>query len=177
MNSHDNSYVIRKLTSEEISALKEELMLNDHLWVDHIPTEIKVFTALKDGRSIHLKFDKLKGIDTDHWSKFPHTTAIINEISNGKISRRTYWHRLLPGESIEKHSDRTVHYVRNNEIFARYQIYLDIPENSYLFMDDMVIEDKTVFENSIINFNLRRQHEYKNNSEFPWYFLVFDIMK
>lgn len=172
-----NSFVVRKLKNEEIYFLKLELLQNDKLWNHHLPVNKKFLTALKDGRSIHLKYDRLKGIETDHWGKFPYSTKLINEIAKGQTVERTYWHRLLPSEVINRHNDKNVYYVKDEKIFARYQIYLDIPTDSYLFMDDSLIEDASIFSNSIINFNLRKYHEYRNNSNDPWYFLVFDVMK
>jgi hypothetical protein len=173
----DKSTVVRKLTVNEISSLKKELIVSDHLWNHHLPVNKKFLTALKDGRSIHLRYDRLKDIDTNQWNKFPHSVEIINEIANGQSVERTFWHRLLPGEVINRHHDKNVHYVKDGKIFARYQIYLDIPTDSYIFMDDSLVEDASVFSNSVINFNLRKYHEYRNNSNDPWYFLVFDVMK
>jgi hypothetical protein len=172
-----NSSIVRKLTILEIESLKEELASNDYLWSHHVPPDKKSLTALKDGRSIHLKFDKMKGIETNYWDNFPETVKIIKSVADRKSIERTYWHRLLPNDSIEKHTDNGVYYVKNNQIFARYQIYLDVPEDSYLFLDDRHIENKEIFSNSIVNFNLRKYHAYKNNSNKAWYFLVFDVMK
>jgi len=175
MSEIDDSYVVRKLTSKEIKNLKKEIKSNNKLWVPHLSR--KHLTALKDGKSIHLKYKPIPGINVDHWNKFPNTVKIIEEIANGKPSERTYWHRLLNNDTIEKHHDKYIGYVLRKEIFARYQIYLDIPKDCYLDIDNVVIEDTSVFSNSIIKFNLRKYHEYKNNSIHPWYFLVFDIMK
>jgi hypothetical protein len=172
-----NSFVVRKLYPEEIDLLKSELLKNDDLWNHHVPQDKKSLTALKDGRSIHLRFDKMKGIDTDNWNRFPETVKLLETIADGNVINRTYWHRLLPGEVINRHNDKNVYYVKNEKIFARYQIYLDIPTDSHLFMDDSLIGDADIFSNCIVNFNLRKYHEYRNNSNSPWYFLVFDVMK
>jgi hypothetical protein len=174
---NNNSYVVRKLTNDEILNLKIELSKNDELWNHHVPADKKMLTALKDGRSIHLRFDKMKNMETNHWNKFPETVRIIESVAEEKSIERTYWHRLMPRDSIEKHTDNNVYYVREGKIFARYQIYLDIPDNSYLFLDNEIVYDKTIFTNSIVNFNLRKDHEYRNNSNQPWFFLVFDVMK
>lgn len=170
------SYVIRKLTQNEINDLKSELMLHEQLWAHHIPEALKErLTSLRDGRSIHLKFDIMEGINTNHWSKFPVATEIIRSIADDKPVGRTYWHRLLPGDGIEKHTDENIY--RMHGIDTRYQIYLDIPTDSLLFMDNTIQTDKNKFSNSIINFNLRKPHAYKNYSNTTWYFLVFDVMK
>lgn len=175
MSINDDSFIVRKLTLKETKKIKKELASNDHLWAPHCNR--KWLTALKDGKSIHLKYDAITNVDTDHWNKFPYITSIITEIAGNKPIMRTYWHRLLPEDCIEEHNDSAVPYVTTNEIFARYQIYLDIPKESYILIDGVVQQDTQVFANSIVNFNLRKQHAYRNNSKKPWYFFVFDVMK
>lgn len=172
-----NSFVIRKLKTEEIVFLKSELLQNNDLWNHHVPQDKKSLTALKDGRSIHLRFDKMKGIDTDNWNRFPETVKLLETIADGNVINRTYWHRLLPSDTIEKHTDNSVYYVKENKILARYQIYLDIPDDSYMLLDNQIVEDASRFSNSIVNFDLRKYHAYENKSDSAWYFLIFDVMK
>jgi hypothetical protein len=34
-----------------------------------------------------------------------------------------------------------------------------------------------IYQNSIVDFDLRLPHHYHNLSDKPWYFLVFDVLK
>jgi hypothetical protein len=45
----ENTKILRSLTANEISSLKQELLLIDHLWEDH-----GKLTALQDGKTVYL---------------------------------------------------------------------------------------------------------------------------
>jgi len=167
-----DSILIRKLTSLEISDLKEELANNDSLWIDHV-FDLK-YTALKDGKSIHLQWcDNELVVTREKWESFSKTKNILKSITGSNTIGRVYWHRLLPGEKINAHNDANLPFVLSNKLVHRYQIYLDIDTNVEIFFDNRII-DVTQISNSIIDFPLKSMHYYKNNSNSIVYLLVFD---
>ena len=167
-----DSILIRKLTSLEISDLKEELANNDSLWIYHA-SDLRL-TSLKDGKSIHLQWcnDKLQVV-TDNWKHFPETQQLLKSIVGDNTLGRVYWHRLLPGDKINPHTDANIPFVQSNKLIRRYQIYLDIDTNVEIFFDNRIIDINQI-SNSIIDFPLKSMHYYKNNSNSIVYLLVFD---
>ena len=168
--------IIRLLTEQERLDLKSELSSLDQHWTIHT----KYGSALKQGRSIHLNqiSDNLLFLSS-LFDLSPNVSKIVNEIANGKTVARCYWHRLLPNEQIYIHTDRNLKFVANNQLHARYQIYLDCPEdlsNKMLMVDNERCNPKK-YEYSIVDFDLRLRHHYHNLSDSPWYFLVFDVLK
>lgn len=169
--------IIKQLTEHERKALAEELISNNSLWTNHS----KLYpTSLRDGRSIHVNRinDKLKYID-DKWSQFPKTHNIIKEIAQGNVIGRCYWHRLMSTDTILPHTDKSLAFVIKDQLHARYQIYLDCPNDPELTMlvVDATKKNPIDFQHSLIDFDLRLTHRYQNLSTEPWYFLVFDVLK
>ena len=118
--------IIRPLTEQEQIDLKSELLSLDQYWTIHTTLQ----TALKHGRSIHLNevSDSLLFLSTK-FNLSPTVYNIINNIADGKTVARCYWHRLLPNEQINIHDDRRLTFVLNDQLYARYQIYLECPED------------------------------------------------
>jgi hypothetical protein len=168
--------IIRSLTEQERLDLKSELTSLDHHWTIHT----KYPTALRQGRSIHLNqiSDNLLFLST-LFDVSPKVFKIVNEIANGKTVARCYWHRLMPNEQITIHTDRNIKFVAKDQLHARYQIYLECPEDltdRMLMVDNLRCNPKK-YQYSIVDFDLRLRHHYHNLSDSPWYFLVFDVLK
>jgi hypothetical protein len=167
-----DSILIRKLTSLEISDLKEELANNDSLWTNHI-YDLK-YTALKEGKSIHLQWtDDDLNIIQKKWKLFQKTKNILKSILGDNKIGRVYWHRLLPGDKINAHTDVYIPFVKSNKLKNRYQIYLEIDNDVEIFFDNRIIDGLKI-SNSIINFPLKSMHYYRNNGNSTVYLLVFD---
>jgi len=166
-----SSTVIRKLNPIEISSLKEELNSAEYLWSPH-SNDLKE-TALKDGKSIHIQWcnDSLE-VTYEKWELFPKTHQLLKSIVKGNIGR-VYWHRLLPGESIEPHTDEYIPFVKSKQLQHRYQIYLDVDQDITIHFNRGNVEGSSI-SNSIIDFPLRSVHYYKNKSNSILYLLVFD---
>jgi hypothetical protein len=132
-------------------------------------------TALQDGTSIHVNF-----VSNDLYYRysnfhlFPRTHEMLQEIAENKVIARCYWHKLLPGDTIRRHDDTEPGFVQRNELYARYQIYLDCPDNSVV-IDNANMNAKN-YEYSLIDFDLRLPHSYHNRSDKPWVFIVFDVL-
>lgn len=167
-----NTIIIRKLLANEITYLREELTMNDLMWHDHA-TNLNL-TALQDGKSIHLQWcnDRLN-IITDNWKVFPQTHQLLKSIVSNSCLGRVYWHRLLPGDTINPHTDANIPFVKSNVLQHRYQIYLDIDIDHQIVFDNKPVNGSDI-TNSIIDFPLRTMHHYTNNSASPLYLLVFD---
>jgi hypothetical protein len=164
--------IIRKLTSDEIQLLQEELHNNDSLWTAH--SSLKT-SALQDGTSIHMNFvnDHLKHMYSN-FQLFPRTHEMLQEIAENRLISRCYWHKLLPEDTIRPHNDNDLGFVKRNELYGRYQIYLDCPQNSAVI--DGVDMNANDYEYSVVDFDLRLHHSYHNRSDKPWIFMVFDIL-
>ena len=74
-----------------------------------------------------------------------------------------------------EHTDSVLKFVEDGQLDTRYQIYLDCPDN--LIVIDGVERNAKEFENSIVDFDLRMPHSYRNSGNTDWYFFVFDVMK
>jgi hypothetical protein len=167
-----DSILIKKLTSIEISDLKEELEVNNNLWTQHFPD--LSLTALKEGKSIHLQWcDKQLVVTRTLWDLFPKTKQLLQSILGENTLGRVYWHRLLPGETINPHTDCNLEFVKNGQLQHRYQIYLDIDNDIEIFFADRLIDGSQI-SNSIIDFPLKSMHHYNNKSNSTLYLLVFD---
>ena len=167
-----DSILIRKLSILEISNLTEELETNSNLWTYHA-TDLNL-TSLKEGKSIHIQWcdDELRVV-TDNWGYFPKTQQLLKNIVGDNALGRVYWHRLLPGDKIDAHTDADISFVKSGELLHRYQIYLDVNKNVSIIFKNQII-DGTIISNSIIDFPLKSIHYYKNNSNVTLYLLVFD---
>jgi hypothetical protein len=167
--------IIRPLTEQEQLNLKFELSTLTHLWCAHS----KYPTALNQGKSIHLNHvTNYLVLFNNILDLVPKTHDIMKSVANDKVISRCYWHRLLPNEQIDKHDDSNLEFIINDQLYARYQIYLDCPDDSTNQM--LLIDNKRcnpiIYQNSIVNLDLRLPH-YHNLSDKPWYFLVFDVLK
>ena len=169
--------IMRQLTIDERHDLQDELIINESLWTSH---SSDLPTSLADGKSIHLNMiqNDLKYVK-DLWKLFPKTYNIIKTVSQDKTIGRCYWHRLLPNDIIGHHTDNSVEFVKNDQLYARYQIYLECPEDQKFKM--LIVDAKPCnpkkYEYSLLDFDLRLRHRYNNLSDNPWYFLVFDVLK
>lgn len=167
-----DSILIRNLTPSEIADLKEELEKNDILWTNHV-YDLN-YTALKEGKSIHLQWtDTDLNIIREKWELFQKTKNILKSIIGDNDMGRVYWHRLLPGDKINAHTDANIPFVKSGKLKNRYQIYLEVDNDVEIFFDNRIIDGLKI-SNSIINFPLKSMHYYKNNSNSTVYLLVFD---
>ena len=167
-----DSILIKKLTPIEISNLKEELEINNHLWHTHYSDLSK--THLKDGKSIHIQWcDDELNVITDNWKLFSRTQQLLKSIVGNNSMGRVYWHRLLPGDKINAHTDINIPFVKSGELQCRYQIYLDIDNGVQIIFNKHLIECSLI-SNSVIDFPLKSLHYYNNNSNSTLYLLVFD---
>lgn len=167
-----DSILIRKLTTQDISDLTEELENNGLPWIQHVFDLNQ--TQLKDGKSIHLQWcDNELAVISECWNLFPKTKDILKTVVGNNKMGRVYWHRLLPGDSINRHTDENVPFVKSGQLKNRYQIYLDIDKSVKIFFEKRVVDVGRI-SNSIIKFPLKSMHYYKNNSSSIMYLLVFD---
>lgn len=171
----DNTHVVREIDQEDLYHLYHEVV-NAVIWKPH--SENLKNTALKEGFSCHVHWvldDDNLTVNLDNRKKFPKTMEVIKKLFPKKKFGRIYWHRLLPQNKIDLHTDAALKFVKNNLIESRFQIYLDIPEDFILMFEGGRVNHK-IFQNSLVNFNLRAPHFYKNNSNQNVYFLVFDVI-
>jgi hypothetical protein len=168
--------IVRLLTDQEQLNLKSELSSLDHLWVKHS----RYPTALNQGRSIHLNHVTNELVLYNSiLDLVPNTYNIMKSVANDKVISRCYWHKLLSNDQIDKHDDNDLEFIINDQLYARYQIYLDCPDdmtNQMLLIDNKRC-NPIIYQNSIVDFDLRLLHHYHNLSDKPWYFLVFDVLK
>jgi hypothetical protein len=168
--------IVRPLTDREQLNLKSELSAIDHMWARHS----KYRTSLNQGKSIHLNHVNNELVVYNIlFDLVPKTHDIMKSVANDKVISRCYWHRLLPNEQIVQHDDSTLKFVVDDKLYARYQIYLDCPDDS---TNQMLLVDNErcnpiIYQNSIVDFDLRLPHHYHNLSDDPWYFLIFDVLK
>jgi len=165
---------IRQLSLFEISTLFEELEDNNNLWSIHDKPEN---TALSHGQTIWINncTSNLEPI-VNRFHFFPQTFQILQTVSQNRTIGRCYWHKLMPGDEIKRHHDRELTFVKNKQLKSRCQIYFESKYEYCFESKDIKIDMKSI-ENSIVRFNLLQPHYYKNESDTPWIFLVFDLIK
>jgi len=175
------STIIEKLSTSDVHNINNELSAIDadwwgqHVFREHWGEYADTYNrtgALRHGKTCWLQIvDRAHIILVDRLNMFPVINGIINRIAGNETVLRVFWHKLQPDESIDKHTDSTGPYF--DIVAHRYQLYLDIPSDASIYMDD---EFKTVdeFRYSIVDFNARAPHAYKNNSTKDLTFLVFD---
>lgn len=165
--------IVEYLSKQEIKKLKNEV-LNADIWAPHSLSFQK--TALKDGMSCHVKWTDQNLIETiDNTKLFPETVNFIRTKFPDKKFGRIFWHKLNPNDVISLHHDGMRNFCKLNLIDGRYHVYLNFPEHFSLMFDAEFVNHK-VFENSLVNFNPKKLHYYKNKGDRSVYFLVFDTI-
>lgn len=169
----DNTVLIRRLSSNEIQFLKKELIENSN-WVDHFDTTFyKKSGALRSGKTTWVKrTDDFLNCTLDVSQNFPILIDLIKQY--GSKLGRIYYHKLDPTEEIYPHTDSSVKFI--NKISDRFQIYFNIPNDVKIYLDGRHFS-KDELEFSVVKFALKNLHWYKNLSNDPLIFCVFDILK
>ena len=181
------STVFKYLTPEIISSLNQDLFNNKNnpLWGNHVAEKTLMYNwystngPLRHGKTIWLEHvwharTSLAWIFGDI-KNFPETEKIIRELAGICDYGRCYWHTLPPGAEIDKHQDTADIPSYFDFVKTRYQIYLDIPEEAIIIIDDKIWDLKTL-KNCILDFNMTLPHYYKNNSNRDFTFAVIDIL-
>jgi hypothetical protein len=175
-----NSTVFKYLDSKTIFELNQELSVNkdNPLWGAHISNNSYMkFGQLRHGKTMWLECVSLSLMHSSrNLEYFPKSFEIIKELSGINDYGRCYWHTLPPGAVIERHRDVDSSHSYFDFVENRYQIYLDIPDEAIVVIDD-TLQDPSKFRNCILDFNMTRPHYYKNNSKRDFTFAVIDILK
>jgi hypothetical protein len=173
------SHVIRNLTDIEISTLTEELQSNSH-WVEHpvYPLHKKAFYG---GKSLILNWiTEVDGQYQLQWTTkelFPNTWKLLEELAGGKPIAKVYWHKIPPGAMALPHSDVRNPYIARDDIFKRYNYYLDIdPAIEFKFDDTEDIWDNSTFENTLFDVSTIKMHSVVNKSQSTLYALIVDVL-
>jgi hypothetical protein len=173
----EKSQVVRQLTIDEVQDILLEIESLSDCWGTH-----RSAGALRYGKTAYLQLIlsnqfKLRdwAVELSNFDKCPKTHNILQKIADGRPLGRCYWHRLMPGDKIEPHDDTALVSTLAGRLAHRYQIYLDSDPNFILSIDDELISSEQ-WEYSIIDFALTKRHYYQNNSNKPWFLLVFDVL-
>lgn len=173
------SKVVKYLDQTVVDTLKKEVHLNSNLWGDHgtpFNEGKKIYRyrgPLRHGKSIWLESVSDDFVSEAGYMKlFPETLKVIEELSAGNDYARCYWHLLSPGTRIDPHHDDTVYH---DKISKRYQIYLDIPKEAKIVIDEK-LQENSKLQNCILDFNMRLTHAYENYSNQDLLFAVIDIL-
>lgn len=161
--------LIKRLSVQEAETIKSEINSLLHLLDLHYQLPYDFLNrdgALRAGKSIwiHGTDNPTRYIKYD--DKIP--TIASNMQSIPGMFGRSYIYQLLPGEEIYPHQDLNPYFKSVN----RYHIYLDIHEGVSIEYSPMKIES-----NTLIAFDATYMHSYKNFSDKPLQFVVFDIYK
>lgn len=172
----DVTKILRKLTDEEILMLKLDLNNIDHLWSNHSLDQTTHPTALGMGKTVHLNSCNNELVfEYSILNTLPNTNKIISDIVGSNHIGRAYWHRLMPENQIDFHTDSDIPFVKDNRLIHRYQIYLECTSKNIIILDG-TYKNSAEFEYSVVDFALTNVHYYKNWSSKPWYLLVFDAV-
>lgn len=169
------SCIIEYLDLTTIVALKQELSnIPADWWTSHFAGEYEITGALRHGKTCWLnKLDHNLIPMISRVNQFSESKKIIDKLLNKNMLGRAYWHRLMPGDIINRHHDRNLGF--SDKVLHRYQIYLDIPSNVELIIDDAVAYPANL-QNCILDFNMYMPHSYANKSNSELIFMVIDIL-
>jgi hypothetical protein len=175
LNTHMTE-ILRSLTPLEIRLLQDVCVDPLTPWKSHVPIEYMNLTALRDGKSMHIRFfdeDFGEVLAYDNRHKYPALVDTLRSIGGNRDIGRTYIHKLGPGQEIIPHRDGSQYF---NHVHTRYHLYLDIPPGSLLILDD---EKKNIdmYANKLVQFTYDLNHQYKNNGTIDWYVCVFDALE
>lgn len=165
--------VLEKIDQTLIDSLKKEL--SSATWDAHSHGKIyQEQGALRDGKSCWIYHtDEDLNLISEQIDRFPVTMSIVNRFLGDDRMGRIYWHQLMPGDRIRRHTDVNLRFA--DVLKHRYQVYLDIPSGAELELDG-ANQNPNDFQNSIVDFCLFLPHSYINNSPLPMTFLVFDAL-
>jgi hypothetical protein len=168
--------MIRQITTQEKQTIMDVVNSPTAKWEPHVPPEYMDQTALKDGRTVHIKFyDNHMDLmpQYDHAAEYPALVSMMSSICEGAQVGRAYIHRLRPGNVVLPHVDGDPGYFDN--VQARYQIYLGIPEGAYLMLDGAE-QDASTYEDTLVDLSYQLLHQYRNDGSTDWVFMVFDAL-
>lgn len=172
----DHTKIVRPLTSDEKQMLTNELFqVPSEYWVHHAKNLNK--TALRYGLSYHMRWIENLEITKDNWFYFPKTKIFLESFQPTLTLGRVYWHCLKSHQKILQHNDLYVLETQKPNFITRWQIYLDIPNNFFIMLDNKFVQDPKVYSNTIVEFALSKNHCYINNSTTNFYILVFDFLQ
>lgn len=168
-----SSTILRRLSPEEtISITNEILDAPDQWWREHVDTDhYRLYGALRGGRTIYLRKQERYEV-TDAWNHFATVRNIVEEYSSNYSIGKCYLHRLLPGQIISPHNDLSTS--ATEQIQKRIQIYINIETGVEIILDGAVF-NVSELQNTILDFDLKLNHAYYNNSVAPLYLFVFDL--
>jgi hypothetical protein len=159
--------LIRRVEKEDAAKMLSEISTIEDLFGNHYRgnTAYKG-SALDDGKSVWIHEGKLDDIFLLD-DKLPFVSSYIRDTLNlldSKKVGRAYVYNLGPGLEIFEHVDRQQYY----HITKRYHIYFDVTDI------EIRHSGPPVESNTVIFFNPLEPHAYKNNSDKPLIFIVFD---
>ena len=175
----EKSHVIRKLTKLELSILHKELRANSH-WIEH-PVYPFTKKAFRGGKTLVLNWvtllDKKYQLQWTNRELFPMTWKLLEQLADGKELAKVYWHKIPPGGVALPHSDVRNPYIVHNDIFKRYNYYVDIdPAIEFTFDDTKDVWDNTTFENTLFDISTIKMHSVVNRSNTTLYALIVDVL-
>jgi hypothetical protein len=174
----DKSFVVRRLTAQELEDLHEELERNSNFFMKHPMKN----TALYEGDSIVINWvTKINGTYQLQWTikeKFPKTWRLLEEVAQGRALAKVYWHRLNPGTVATPHTDLTNCYIADGDLDHRYNIMLDVPTDLVYRVDDSNEPlDNEEIANTLYDLSTIKMHSADNNSNEPFYCMIIDVLK
>lgn len=175
----NKSHVIRPLVQSELDIFLEELDANSH-WIEH-PVYPFTRKAFQGGRSLILNWvARIDGKYQLQWTNrelFPKTWQLLEQLADGKELAKVYWHRIPPGAVALPHSDVRNPYIAHNDIYKRYNYYLDIdPAIEFRFDDSDEVWDNSTFANTLFDVSTIKMHSVKNLSQSTLYALIVDVL-
>lgn len=175
----EKSHVIRPLTNVELDVLHAELNSNSH-WINH-PVYPRHRQAFQGGKSLILNWvARVSDRYQLQWTNrelFPNTWNLLEQLADGKQLAKVYWHRIPPGAVALPHSDVRNPYIAHNDIYKRYNYFLDIdPDIEFRFDDSDDVWDNSTFENTLFDVSTIKIHSVINNSSSTLFALIVDVL-
>lgn len=169
------SYVLKNIDASFGKKLKAEVLENA-VWEYHWQTLLYILSGpLKEGKTFWvIKKDHDLHTLNDVCHTIPHTLELVKTLGDYHLGR-FYFHMLKPGQKILPHNDADLPFI--DKLYKRYQIFFDIPDDIHIILDDGIRFDNSELAYSILDFDLRRIHQYQNKSQFTFIFGVIDLLQ
>lgn len=172
-----DSNIVYKLSDNQVAGLTAEVQTfsDQNLWTSHFTGDYEKTGALRRGKTVWLRnIDREMNITFDQSTMYPESFKILDKFSQERVWGRAYWHKIVPGGSIDLHSDDRLGF--SNFVDHRYQVYLSVPQHAEIYIDDGAFDPRSL-GNCVLDFNMYRPHRYANHSDTDFIFMVFDVFK
>lgn len=163
--------ILRNLSSQEINDLSQEAAAITN-WKrswrqdDLLPGTVHFVKYVTDTGQVQY----------DNLNLFPAVQSLINAEVPGATVGRIHWYRFMPMERLGPYSWAAHHFLQSNQLLHRYHILLNLPPTFILRIDNIFVNDSSLYNNKLLDLALGMEHFFYNIGTQTTYMLMIDIL-